>query len=51
MTTEIWASIGVSAATVLLFIVPPLVYAWYALEQMIGDTRSYERVIETTSRS
>ena len=45
MNTEIWASIGTILATLVLFIVPALVYTWYALEHLIGDKNSYAQVI------
>jgi hypothetical protein len=45
MKAEIWASVGTIVATLALFIVPGLVYAWYVLEHLIGDKRSYARVI------
>jgi len=45
MNAEIWATIGTIVATLVLFIVPGLVYTWYALEHMIGDKKSYESVI------
>jgi hypothetical protein len=45
MNTEIWASIGTIVTTLVLLIVPGLVYTWYALEHLIGDRNSYESVI------
>jgi hypothetical protein len=45
MNAEFWASIGTVVATLVLFVVPGLVYTWYVLEQMIGDKSSYEPVI------
>ena len=45
MDAEIWASIGTIVATFVLFIVPGLIYTWYALEGLIGDKESYESVI------
>ena len=45
MNTEIWAAVGTTVATLVLFIVPGLIYTWYALEHMIGDKQSYARVI------
>jgi hypothetical protein len=45
MSGETWAIAGSVVATLVLFIVPGLVYAWYALEHLIGDERSYDRVI------
>jgi hypothetical protein len=45
MNAEIWASIGTIVATLVLLIVPGLVYTWYALEHLIGDRNSYKSVI------
>jgi hypothetical protein len=45
MSAEIWASIGTIVATLVLLIVPGVVYTWYALEHLIGDRNSYESVI------
>jgi hypothetical protein len=45
MNTEIWATIGTTVAMLLLFIVPGLIYTWYALEHLIGDKNSYARAI------
>jgi hypothetical protein len=45
MNAEIWASIGTIVATLVLLIVPGLVYTWYALEHLIADKKSYESVI------
>ena len=45
MNAEIWATIGTIAATLVLFIVPGLIYTWYALDHLIDDERSYARVI------
>ena len=45
MNAEIWASIGTIVATFVLFIVPGLIYTWYALDCLIGDKESYESVI------
>jgi hypothetical protein len=43
MNTETWASIGTMIATLTFFIVPGLVYSWYALELVMGDKKSYAR--------
>lgn len=45
MHADVWASIGTIVATLVLFVVPALVYTWYALEHVIEDKRSYDRVI------
>jgi ABC-type Fe3+ transport system permease subunit len=50
MNADVWASVSIAVATLVLVIVPGLVYAWYALEHMIDDKRSYERVIAEASR-
>jgi len=47
MNTDIWASIATAVTTLVLFIVPVLIYTWYVLEYMIDDETSYPRVIET----
>ena len=45
MNADIWAIIGTTVATLVLFIVPGLIYTWYALEHLIDDKKSYARVI------
>jgi len=50
MNAEIWSAVGTTVATLVLFIVPGLVYTWYALEFMIGDDESYPSVIAPSSR-
>jgi hypothetical protein len=45
MNAEIWASIGTVLATLLLVVIPTIVYAYYTLEEWIGDRRSYEPVV------
>jgi hypothetical protein len=45
MNAEIWSAVGTTVATLILVIVPGLVYTWYALESMIGDKESYSSVI------
>jgi hypothetical protein len=45
MSAEIWAIVGTILATLALFIVPGLFYTWYALEHLIDDGTSYERVV------
>jgi len=34
MNAEVWASIGTIVATLVLLIIPGLVYTWYALEHI-----------------
>jgi uncharacterized membrane protein YhiD involved in acid resistance len=45
MNAEIWASSGIGVATLVLFILPAVVCTWYALEHMIDDKQSYERLL------
>jgi hypothetical protein len=37
MNAEIWASIGTIVAALVLFIVPGVIYTWYALKHLAGD--------------
>jgi hypothetical protein len=50
MNAETWATVGTILATLLLLIAPGLIYTWYALEHLIGDPKSYERVIARSNR-
>ena len=50
MNAEIWATFGTIAGTLLLLIGPGLIYTWYALEHLIDDKNSYERVIAKSNR-
>ena len=43
MNAEIWASIGTIVATVVLVIVPGLVYTWYTLEHLYVQEEGTER--------
>jgi hypothetical protein len=45
MSTNTWLVLGTSVATLVLLVVPLLVGAYYALESLIDDPQSYERVI------
>jgi hypothetical protein len=45
MNAEIWATIGTLAVTLVLLIVPGLIYTWHALEHLIGHEKSYAQVI------
>ena len=45
MNADIWAIIGTTVATLLLFIAPVLIYTWYAVEHLIGDKKSYAHAI------
>jgi hypothetical protein len=47
MNIEIWASIATAVATLVLFIVPVLIYSWHVLEHMIDDEKSYPNVMKT----
>ena len=44
MTLELWVSIGTVLATVVLVVVPGVVYAWYVLEEWIGPGDRYPEV-------
>ena len=50
MNADLWLTVGTIVATLLLLIVPGLAYTWYVLEHLIGDGKSYERVIAKVSR-
>jgi hypothetical protein len=40
MNVELWASVGTIVATLVLVVIPGLVYTWYALEHLAkGDGR------------
>jgi hypothetical protein len=41
MSVELWCTVGTIVATLVLFIVPGLVYTWYALEHLISDKETY----------
>jgi hypothetical protein len=43
-STVIWAAVGTTIATGLL-VAPGVVFAWYVLENWIGDDHSYAKVI------
>jgi hypothetical protein len=43
MDVEIWASVGTIVATLVLFVVPGLVYTWYALEHLYAQEDGTER--------
>jgi hypothetical protein len=44
MNAEVWASIGTVIATLLLVVVPGVVYAWYVLDLWIGGGDGYPDV-------
>src|SRR5581483_9108888 len=50
MSADAWIALGTAGATLVLLVVPVLVYGWYALEGMIDDDRSYERVSASVSK-
>jgi hypothetical protein len=37
MNAEIWAAVGTILATLVLLVVPGVVYTWYALEHIAED--------------
>ena len=43
MSAEIWASVGTIVATLVLLVVPGLVYTWYALEHLYTLEEGTER--------
>jgi hypothetical protein len=49
-TGDLWTVIGTTIATVVLVLVPSVVYAWYALESWIDDDKSYGRVIASVEK-
>lgn len=49
MNGEMWAAIGTIVGTLLLVIVPGLIYTWYVIEHLIGDGESYESAIERSN--
>jgi hypothetical protein len=49
VTPEVWAVIGTALATVFL-LVPGVLYAWFVLEDWIGDDVSFDRVVDSIAR-
>jgi hypothetical protein len=47
--TELWTAVG-TTIVVALALVPGVIYAWYVLENWIGDDDSYARVIASIER-
>jgi hypothetical protein len=45
MSVETWCTVGTIVGTLVLLILPGLVYTWYALEHMIGDKENYAPVV------
>ena len=45
MSTDLWVALGTSIATVVLLVIPVVVYAYDVLDSWIGDPASYDRVI------
>jgi hypothetical protein len=48
-TTELWTLIGTSIVFVFL-LVPGVLYAWFVLEDWIGDDVSFDRVVDSIAR-
>jgi hypothetical protein len=46
MSVETWCTFGTIVGTLVLLILPGLVYTWYALEHMIGGKENYARVAD-----
>ena len=49
-TTDLWAVIDATIATLVLLLLPGVVYFWYMLESWIGDEKSYGRVIASIEK-
>jgi hypothetical protein len=45
MSTDLWLALGTTIATLVLLVIPGVVYAYDVLESWIGDPESYGRVI------
>ena len=45
MTTDVWLALGMTLATLVLLVIPGIMYADYVLASWIGDSDSYEDVI------
>ncbi len=45
MSTEILEVLGTTIATLMFLLIPGVVYAYYVLESLIDDPKSYEPVI------
>ena len=45
MSTDLWVALGTSIATLVLLVIPVVVYAYDVLDSWIGDPASYDRVI------
>lgn len=50
MNAELWSVLGTAIATLVLVVVPGVVYSYYVLEGWIDDKTSYEKALGTTSR-
>jgi hypothetical protein len=50
MSTELWAALGTTLATLVFLLIPGVVYVYEVLESWIDDPASYERVIEAVER-
>jgi hypothetical protein len=51
MSTELWAALGTTLATLVFLLIPGVVYVYEVLESWIDDPASYERVIEAVERA
>ena len=49
MSTELWAALGTSIATMVFLLIPGLVYAYFVLESWIADPDSYARVVASVA--
>jgi hypothetical protein len=49
ITTELSGLLWTTLATVVLLVVPVVMYAYYVLDRWIGDDDSYDRVISSVA--
>ena len=47
MTTEFWEALWTALATVVLLVVPVVMYAYFVSDNWIGDADNYDRVMAT----
>jgi hypothetical protein len=45
MSTELWSALGTIIATLVLLVIPSIVFAYVVLEILIDDPDSYEHVM------
>jgi hypothetical protein len=50
MSTELWSALGTTIVTFVFLVIPTIVFAYYALESLIDDSQSYDRVIAAVER-